>query len=258
MNPVADRVVIVTGSSAGIGLALGERLAREGARVVLCGRNPERLARAVGKTRAAAPQASVEGVEGDVRNAADMARLAQRCLALHGRIDALVTCAGILRPPGGRISQLRDTSLADWNEIMDVNLKGVFLSNRAVLAAMTSAHRGQIINLSSTSALRGHAFDAAYCASKFAVLGLTEALAEEVGRHNIRVHAVLPGATESEIWDQNGPIPKPKHVLPVARMVDAILYLLTLPEETTLPRLVVEPPPSTAPSAAWLRSGAAH
>ena len=197
--------------------------------VFLVGRNPDRLEAAVAQVRMAARGAEVDGLPLDVCRRDDMQRMAAVVLERYGRIDILVACAGILRASSGRIRTVRDTEVADWDEVLAVNLKGVFLSNQAVLPAMLARRQGQIVNVASTSALRGHAFDAAYCASKFAIAGLSEALAEEVRASGIRVQTLLPGATESVIWEQNGPIPRPRNVLPVDRLVDSILYMLELP-----------------------------
>lgn len=237
----SDQVAIVTGGTAGIGLALATALAERGGAVLVVGRRPARTEAAAARIRAQVPGADVDGAALDVSSAPDMQRMAELVLERHGRIDILIACAGVLRPSSGRIATVRDTRLADWDEVLKINLGGVFLSNRAVLPAMLARRSGQIVNVASTSALRGHAFDAAYCASKFAMLGLSEALAEEVRPHGIRVQAVLPGATESMIWEQNGPVPKPQHILPVERLVRAILFLLSLSGDALVPRLTLEP-----------------
>lgn len=249
--PLANQVAIVTGGSAGIGLALGTALAARGARVMLVGRSPARLEAALAHVRSQVLDAAVTGLALDVSRGDDMQRMAERTLKCHGRVDILVACAGVLRPSSGRIGMVRDTPVADWDELLAINLKGVFLSNRAVLPAMFSQRRGQIVNVASTSALRGHAFDAAYCASKFAVMGLTEALADEARPHGVRVQAVLPGATESAIWAQNGPIPRPQQILPVERLVRSMLFMLELPADALVPRLTVQPQPDAA---AWQRA----
>ena len=104
--------------------------------------------------------------------------------------------------------------VAEWDLVVETNLRGVFLSNQAVLPAMLAQRRGVIVNLSSTSGKRGLADDAAYCASKFGVIGFSESLAEEVGPRGIRVQVVLPGPVDTPFWDQNGPLPKPARILP--------------------------------------------
>ena len=150
----------------------------------------------------------------DVRNENDMELMARGAVERFGRIDALVASAGLLR--AGRPHLVQNTPTAEWDVVMDTNLRGVFLSNRAVLPVMTTQGYGVIINLSSTSGRRGLAYDAAYCASKFAVIGFSEALREEVRRHGVNVHVLLPGPVDTPIWKQNAPIPQLEPIPPTA------------------------------------------
>jgi NAD(P)-dependent dehydrogenase (short-subunit alcohol dehydrogenase family) len=129
----------------------------------------------------------------------------------------------------------------EWDEVIDTNLKGTFLSNHAVLPTMIRQRRGQIVNISSTSGRQGRAYDSAYCASKFGVIGLSEALAQEVLQYNIRVQVILPDAVDTPLWHQNGPIPRPAGALPVARVADLIVYLLKLPGDCLLVNPVIAP-----------------
>jgi NAD(P)-dependent dehydrogenase (short-subunit alcohol dehydrogenase family) len=133
------------------------------------------------------------------------AMTAQRERNAFGRIDILVHSAGILRPAGAspRISA------ADGNRrvrcaLIDINLKGTFLCDRSpCLQYMMAQRSGQILNIASTSGLKGVAFDSVYCASKFGVVGLTESLAEEVRQFGVRVHLLLPDAVATPLWDNN-------------------------------------------------------
>jgi short-subunit dehydrogenase len=104
---------------------------------------------------------------------------------------------------------------------------------------MIPRRRGTIVNLSSVSGREGHAYDSAYCASKFAVLGLTESLAEEVMQYNIRVCAVLPDAVKTPLWNQNGPVAPPASALCPERVAEFIVYLLGMPEDTILVHPVI-------------------
>ena len=129
-------------------------------------------------------------------------------VARFGAIDALVCAAGILRT-GGQPRPVSDTSFDEWRTVIDVNLTGTFLSNRAVLPAMLQRSAGDIINISSTSGRQGRPFDAAYCASKFGVVGFSELLAEEVGRLGIRVQRPDAGRAV----EQSDPPLKPRVML---------------------------------------------
>lgn len=238
---LGGQVAIVTGGSGGIGRATCVALADEGATVVVVDVT-EAGAREVSEalsTRAAA--GSHLGLALDVRREADMGAMAETALERFGRVDILVAAAGILRPKGMPPRLLAQMQPDEWDAVIDTNLRGVFLSNRAVLPAMIRQRAGQIVNVSSVQGRQGRAYDSAYCASKFGVIGLTESLAEEVRADGIRVHVVLPDAVETSMWEQNGPIGRPPNLLPPSRVADFIVYLLTLPDDTVLVGPVIAP-----------------
>lgn len=225
------KVAIVTGGSSGIGLSLCCRLAAEGASVVIVGRSRERLLKArevvVGASgMETVGQARVLPYVADVRFEDEMAGMVETTLCSLGRVDILIAAAGMLRPVDSRPDLLVHLSEKEFSKILDTNLKGVFLSNRAVLKTMIAQHSGHIINVSSLSGKKALPLDAAYCASKFGVRGLSEALAEEVAQYNIRVHCVLPGNTETPIWNQNRVLPKSPNMIPADRITDTVLLLL--------------------------------
>ena len=230
-----DRIAVVTGGGGGIGRALCVALAGAGAGVVAVGRTGKSL----DETLAAARQGGEPGpgmlaLTADVGCDEDMQAMAARTLERFGRIDILVCCAGVLRASQRGPRPITDVAADEWRAVLRANLRGTYLANRAVLPAMLLRREGEIINLSSTSGLRGYAYDAAYCASKFAILGLTESLAEETRAHGVRVQVVLPGPVATRIWEQNLPVPPSEKTLPVERVVDLVLYLLTLPKDAAL------------------------
>lgn len=239
-SQVQGKAAIVTGGTVGIGKAVCLRLVRAGARVVVVGRNEARLARAREELEQVAG-GSAMAYRGDVRREADMEGMAAACTEAFGAIDILITSAGILRARGSALKTLQQMTPAEWDEVIDTNLKGVYLANRAVLPAMLAQRGGHIVNLSSTSGRKGYAFDTAYCASKFGVIGLTESLAEEVRSYGIRVHAILPGAVDTPMWDQNGPLHRPEYALPVERVADLLLAVLAMPPDTHLVSPIIEP-----------------
>jgi NAD(P)-dependent dehydrogenase (short-subunit alcohol dehydrogenase family) len=234
------QVAIVTGGTVGIGRATCVALAKEGAQVVIVGRSRERLEQTLAEMARQQIGPEPLGLALDVRQEAEMVEMASRTLERFARIDILVTAAGILRGGAGHLRTLQHMSIPEWDEVLDTNLKGVFLANRAVLPAMISRRRGNIVNVSSTSGRQGLAYDSAYCASKFGVIGLSEALAEEMRHYGIRIQVLLPGAIETGMWNQN-PLPRPKDILPVDRVADFIRYLVTLPADVILPGPAIEP-----------------
>jgi 3-oxoacyl-[acyl-carrier protein] reductase len=236
-----NQVAIVTGGTVGIGLFTAIALAQVGARVVVVGRNRDRLDFAQSEIEQQSGFRGSLGLPLDVRRESDMKEMASRTRDHFGRIDILVAAAGILRARGGSLRTVQQMSAEEWEEVIDTNLTGVFLSNRAVIPTMIQQRSGNIVNLSSTSGRKGLAFDSAYCASKFGVIGLSEALAEELRQYGIRVQVLLPGAIDTGMWDQNGPIPAPKDILPPERVADAIVRLLTLPEDAILETAIIKP-----------------
>lgn len=239
---VAGRAIIITGAAGGIGAATARLLARHGARLVLVDLAVEPV-QALAAELAAEPGAEAMALPADISSEADMAAMAAATLDTFGRIDALVAAAGILRT-GGTLRPVADTPFEDWRRIIDINLTGTFLSNRAVLGAMLAQKRGDIVNISSVSGRQGRAFDGPYAASKFGIIGLSESLAEEVQREGVRVQTVLPDAVDTGLWDQSGTAAlKPRTMLGPDQVASFIHYLLTLPRDAYLLNPVVAPIP---------------
>ena len=233
------KTAVVTGGASGIGRSTCLALSDAGANVVVVDLHPERVEDVVDEL-SGSPAAAL-GLALDVRQEADMARMADATVDRFGRIDVLVTCAAILRGPGGSPRPLVDVEADEWRTVIDTNLTGMFLSNRAVLPAMIAQRKGDIVNVSSTSGREGRAHDAPYCASKFGVVGMSESLAAEVRNRNIRVQILLPDATDTPLWDQNLPVPKPAEAMPPERIAETILFLVTLPDDTIIPSMSVVP-----------------
>jgi NAD(P)-dependent dehydrogenase (short-subunit alcohol dehydrogenase family) len=238
---LSGQVAIVTGGGSGIGKAVTLRLAQKGASVVVVDINAKLLDATVLEAKKLGNPLTPMILKKDVRNEKDMSEMVVLTVKRHGRIDILVHCAGILRGKNGGPRMMADVTLAEWNEVIDVNLKGTFLCNRAVIPTMTKQRNGHIINISSTSGLKGRALDSVYCASKFGVIGLSQSLAEEVRPQNIKVHVILPDAVDTPMWDQNGPIRAPGDALPPSRVAELIEFVLKLPHDTILGDLVISP-----------------
>ena len=232
-QPLAGQVAVVTGGASGIGRETCRLLADRGARVVVADRDREGAAATVHDIaqQPGAPAACAATV--DVSDEAEVTALMDGVVDRLGSLDVLVTCAGLLRTTG-RPRTVADLDLAEWERIVAVNLTGTFLCDRAAVRHMKRARRGQVINVSSLSGLQGHAYDAAYCATKFGVIGLSEALAEEVVRYRIRVQTVLPDVVATALWEQNGILPPPDDALSAAHVGEFITYLVCLPQDVVL------------------------
>ena len=239
---VQDQVAIVTGGASGIGRATCCALAREGAHVVAVDCNTQMLEETLDELNALNPcYGGHLALKLDVSSERDMEAMADQAMEKFGQIDILVASAGILRGRGSSPQPLARISTEEWDQVLDTNLKGVFLSNRSVLPAMMKRRHGNIVNLSSVSGRQGRAYDAPYCASKFGVIGMSESLSEEVRNAGIRVQVVIPDAVDTPIWDQNGPVPKPPNALPSERVADLIVYLVTQPADTMILGPVIAP-----------------
>jgi NAD(P)-dependent dehydrogenase (short-subunit alcohol dehydrogenase family) len=233
-NTLDGRVAVVTGGGSGIGRAVCLAAGSEGASIVAVDVNERRIQETMEELQRRCGDAPSLGLALDVREEQAMDRMARQTLARFGRIDILVHCAGILRPRDTSPKPMVELSVAEWDATLDTNLKGTFLSNRAVLPTMIEQRCGHIINVSSTSGRQGRALDSAYCASKFGVIGFSEAVAEEVRPYGVKLETILPDATDTPLWDQNGPVPRPADALPAVRVADFIVYLLKMPKDTIL------------------------
>jgi NAD(P)-dependent dehydrogenase (short-subunit alcohol dehydrogenase family) len=242
-SPLNEKVAVITGAGSGIGRATCTAMMQAGAAVVAADYDDERLGAALKEAAGVRHEESGPvpvGIAVDVRDEDSVASFAEQVLGRFGAIDFLVCCAGILRPPGRLPRLLVDMPLDEWEAVIGTNLRGTFLTNRTFLRSMISRGSGHIVNVSSTAGRQGKAYDSAYCASKFGVLGMTESLAEEVRRFNVKVTAILPDAVDTPLWCQNGPIPRPPDALAPERVAELIVYLVTMPQDVVLVSPVIK------------------
>jgi NAD(P)-dependent dehydrogenase (short-subunit alcohol dehydrogenase family) len=188
MESIRGKVAIVTGGSRGIGLAIARALVAEGVQVAITGRSDAHLAAACRKIEAAGP-GSVETFQADVRRYEDMTRIADATAARFGGVDVLINNAGI-----GVFVSVSDMTPAQWSEVIDTNLTGVFNATHAALPHLRRRGGGFIINISSLAGKNAFADGAAYCASKSGLNAFSEALMQELRYDNIRVSYVMPGS----------------------------------------------------------------
>jgi 3-oxoacyl-[acyl-carrier protein] reductase len=193
MDLLNDKVAVVTGAAQGIGRAIAEALARRGAHVVVADLQVEK-AEATAKEIAADTGRRAIAVQVDVSDNASAKAMIERAIAEFGHIDILVNNAGITRDT--LIMRMKE---ADWDLVLNVNLKGAFNCSKAAIRPMMKQHYGRIVNITSVSGLAGQAGQTNYSSSKAGLIGLTKALAKEVGSRNITVNAVAPGFIETDL-----------------------------------------------------------
>ena len=190
LGRLAGTSAVVTGAAAGIGKATAELFAREGARLVVTDRDAAALARLREELER---EAEVVAVAGDVADVADSRRMIDAALHAYGSVDVLVANAGIIPLTG-----IVEASPEDWDEVMAVDGRGMFLTCKWAAAAMMRTGAGSIVCLSSISGLAGQAGQATYGPAKFVATGLTKHLAVELAPYGIRVNAVAPGTIRTD------------------------------------------------------------
>ena len=186
--------VLITGASRGIGAACARRFARDGWKVAVHYYKSEAEALALAEELRAAGAEAVP-VRGDLSDPAQAARAVEAAQAALGHLDALVCNAGVALP----VQLLTDTTDGQWRRVMGTDLDGVFFTLRAAIPGMVSRKRGAIVTVSSMWGVTGGSCEAPYSAAKAGVIGLTKALAKELGPSGIRVNCVAPGAIETDM-----------------------------------------------------------
>ncbi len=231
-RPLTGQVALVTGASRGIGRAIAGQLGRMGARVAICARQTQALEQAVETLRRGGVEAL--GVPADVTRPSEVAALVERARQSLGPIDILVNCAGIsvFRP-------VHETHEADWDAVIDTNLKGVFLVSKAVAPEMIRRRTGHIINISSLAGKNAFAGGGVYCASKWGLQGLTYCMAEDLRAHDIRVSVICPGTVATEFSPHAGK--DPAKMLQPEDVAHAVAALVTQAPRSFISEILLRP-----------------
>lgn len=192
MSSLANQVAVVTGAGRGIGRAIALKFADEGADIVCVSRTAENSEKVAGEIRALGRKAWAHAV--DVADATAVAAAGEKILVECGRVDILVNNAGVTRD--GLLMRMSD---ADWDTVLDTNLKGAFLFTKAFARSLIKQRSGRIINVASVIGLIGNAGQANYSASKAGLIGFTKATAKELASRGITVNALAPGFIETDM-----------------------------------------------------------
>ena len=229
---ISGRVVLVTGAGRGIGRSISLALAAAGARVFLTSRTASQLDDTAREIRAGGHEA--EYLPADVSSEDGVEELFLRLKERFGRLDVVVNNAGT-----GISGPLAEFSAADFDTLMAINARGVFLCCRKAMQMMVPDRSGYIINISSVVGFKGYANQAAYAASKHAVMGITKALAVEAQPHGIRVSAILPGAVDTGLMDALRPDLDKALLMKPEDVADAVLFLLSLSESAAVDEIYI-------------------
>ena len=236
------RLALITGANRGIGLAIARALACEGCNLIITGRDQRALAKArteLEKLQPAKLNVHVLAQSCDVRSPDSVDYLFALVRGLHKPLDILINNAGIAHPN----RTVGELPYPTWMEVIDTNLNGLFLITQAALAVMK---RGStIVNNLSISAERVFPGSAAYNASKHGALGFTNTLREELRPKGIRVIALMPGATDTAIWDAMWPKAPRRKMMFAETVARTVVNALLLPENTTVEKIVVMPSSGT-------------
>lgn len=225
------KTAIVTGGGSGIGLHAARLLAKEGFRVGLVGRRVSQLESAAQSIRALGGEVWYAPL--DVRASTEVTAFVQAAVTQYGRIDLLVNNAGIFR-----MLSFEKTTPDFWQENLDINLSGAYNFCRAVWQHIEG---GQIINVSSVAGVQPFLGCAAYSASKYGLIGLSEVLALEGKARGIRVHVVAPANTDTPIWDAQAPAAVRARMMRPEQVAEVIRWLAVSPPEVTFDRVIVRP-----------------
>lgn len=191
-----NKVVLITGGAGAIGCATAEAFAGEGATVVLAGRDTGRLAEAATRVERAVQGGTVDSVRADVTSSADVSRLIDTVVRRHGRLHVAFNCAGMLGSP----APVAETDEGAWARVLDVNLTGTFLAMKHEIAHMKEHGGGTVVNMASNIGAHGRRPGfAAYAAAKAGVSVLTRTAARECVGHGVRINAVSPGSTDTQM-----------------------------------------------------------
>jgi NADP-dependent 3-hydroxy acid dehydrogenase YdfG len=240
-NNIEGKIVVITGASSGLGEATARMLCAQGATVVLGARRAERIAALADELVRGGGRALA--LQTDVTRSAEVQRLVDAAVEKYGRIDVMINNAGLM--PSSPLERLK---IADWDQMIDVNIKGVLYGIAAALPYMQQRKSGHIVNVSSVAGHRVRAGTAVYSATKHAVRVLTEGLRQEVKAYNIRTTIVSPGAVATELPDsiteadvQAGVKAFYEIAIPADSFARAVVYALSQPDDVDINEILFRP-----------------
>lgn len=228
-----SKAVVITGGGSGIGMALALAFSRSGYSVVISGRDLKRLQSAASEL--SKNNANIQAIACDVRDPASVQKMFQQIAQRHSTLDVLINNAGVAHA----LAPVEQLPVETWKQVIDTNITGTFLITRAALPLMRAG--STIVNNLSIAAMQPFAGMSAYNASKFGALGFTQALREELRQKGIRVLALLPGATNTDIWNQFWADAPKEKMIPAEAVAEAVLHAVSAPANTTIEEIRIGP-----------------
>lgn len=232
MPAARPRVVVITGGSRGIGLATAQAFAGQGDQVIIMGRDDGRLKAAAEQIHS---EQTAECLVCDVRDPASVEHAFAQIRNRHGKIDILFNNAGVAHA----LAPLSELEPEIWREVIETNLTGTYLVTRSALPLMSDG--SSIVNNLSVAAVQPFSGMSAYNAAKFGALGFTKALREELREKGIRVLALIPGATNTAIWQQFWPAAPREKMIKPETVAAAIVHAVSAPPEASVEELMIGP-----------------
>ena len=240
-NNIDGKIVVITGASSGLGEATARHLSQQGATVVFGARRVERIEALARELESGGRKAMA--IQTDVTQSAQVQRLVDAAVAAYGRIDVMINNAGLM--PHSPLERLK---IADWDRMIDVNIKGVLYGIAAALPHMKQQKSGHFINVSSVAGHKVRLGGAVYSATKHAVLALSEGLRQEVKPYNIRTTVISPGAVATELPDSiteadvAASVRKIyEHAIPADAFARAVAYAMSQPDDVDVNEILFRP-----------------
>lgn len=232
----SEKVAIITGAKRGIGRAIAEKLAQESINLALCSLDPEGAEKLLEEIKEIYPDITVLYQNVDVTDESDVKDFIEQVIDEFGRIDILINNAGVVRTV--TTEKMKEE---DWDLVMDTNAKGPFLMMKHVIPHMKRNKQGHIINITSIMAKMGMRGFGAYCASKFALMGLALSTKEELRKDNIQLTLITPGAVDTDIWEHiDGTFDHSQMVTP-EEIAKSVVFAIKHSESCTVDEIQVTP-----------------